>query len=68
MGHVAPVPWLSLEAEQALTGKAITQATADAAAQAAVSKAKSLGHNAEKIHLARVAVKRAILAAAGGKA
>ena len=68
MGHVAPVPWLSLEAEQALTGKAITQATADAAAQAAVSNAKSLGHNAEKIHLARVAVKRAILAAAGGKA
>ncbi len=68
MGHVAPIPWLSLEAEQTLLGKAITQATADAAAQAAVSKAKSLGHNTEKIHLARVAVKRAILAAAGGNA
>jgi xanthine dehydrogenase YagS FAD-binding subunit len=68
MGHVAPVPWLSLEAAQALLGKAVTQATADQAAQAAVSQAKSLGHNAQKIHLAQVAVKRAILAAAGSPA
>jgi xanthine dehydrogenase YagS FAD-binding subunit len=65
LGHVAPIPWVSAEAAQALRGKAITQATADEAAQAAVSKAKSLGHNAAKIHLARVAVKRAILAAGG---
>lgn len=65
MGHVAPIPWLSAEASQALQGKAITQATADQAAQAAVSRAKSLGHNTAKIHLARVAVKRAILAAGG---
>src|SRR6266700_2072981 len=68
MGHVAPTPWVSAEAGQALVGKAITQATADQAAQAAVAKAKSLGHNEQKIHLARVAVKRAILAAAGGAA
>ena len=68
MGHVAPVPWLSLDAAQALLGKAVTQATADQAAQAAVSKAKSLGHNEQKIHLAQVAVKRAILAAAGSPA
>jgi xanthine dehydrogenase YagS FAD-binding subunit len=65
MGHVAPVPWLSVEAAQALVGKAITQATAEQAAQAAVAAAKSLGNNAQKIQLARVAVKRAILAAAG---
>jgi xanthine dehydrogenase YagS FAD-binding subunit len=65
LGHVAPVPWLSPEATQALTGKPITAETADQAAQAAVSKAKSLGRNAEKIHLARVAVKRAILKAGG---
>jgi xanthine dehydrogenase YagS FAD-binding subunit len=65
MGHVAPIPWISNEAAQALVGKAVTQATADQAAQAAVSKAKSLGGNQQKIHLARVAVKRAILAAAG---
>jgi xanthine dehydrogenase YagS FAD-binding subunit len=65
MGHVAPIPWVSTEAAQVLQGKAITQATANEAAEAAVSKAKSLGHNEQKIHLARVAVKRAILAAAG---
>jgi len=65
LGHVAPIPWLSAEAAQALTGKTISAATADQAAQAAVSKAKSLGHNAQKIHLARVAVKRAILKAGG---
>jgi xanthine dehydrogenase YagS FAD-binding subunit len=68
MGHVAPIPWVSPEAAQALQGKAITQATAEQAAQAAVAKAKSLGHNAQKIHLAQVAVKRAILAAAGSPA
>jgi xanthine dehydrogenase YagS FAD-binding subunit len=68
MGHVAPVPWVSVEAAQALVGKAVTQATADQAAQAAVAKAKSLGHNAQKIQLAQVAVKRAILAASGAPA
>jgi xanthine dehydrogenase YagS FAD-binding subunit len=68
LGHVAPVPWVSVEAKQALAGKAITRATADQAAQAAVAKAKSLGHNTQKIQLARVAVKRAVLAAAGGAA
>lgn len=67
MGHVAPVPWVSAEAAQALEGKAVTQATAEQAAQAAVTKAKSLGHNTAKIHLARVAVKRAILKAAGAQ-
>jgi xanthine dehydrogenase YagS FAD-binding subunit len=65
LGHVAPVPWVSAEAKQALAGKAITQATASEAAQAAVAKAKSLGHNAQKIQLAQVAVKRAILKAGG---
>ncbi|HKR94058.1 MAG TPA: FAD binding domain-containing protein [Candidatus Angelobacter sp.] len=68
MGHVAPIPWLSTEAAEALQGKAVTPATADEAAKAAVSKAKSLGDNTQKIHLARVAVKRAILAAAGAPA
>jgi xanthine dehydrogenase YagS FAD-binding subunit len=65
MGHVAPVPWLSPEAAEALVGKKITPETADAAGIAAVAKAKSLGHNTQKIQLARVAVKRAILKAGG---
>lgn len=68
MGHVAPIPWVSNEAAQTLPGKAITQATASAAADAAVAPARSLGHNEQKIQLARIAVKRAILAAAGGAA
>jgi len=65
LGHVAPIPWLSQEAAQALAGKAITPETADRAGLAAVAKARSLGHNTQKIQLARVAVKRAILKAGG---
>jgi xanthine dehydrogenase YagS FAD-binding subunit len=65
LGHVAPIPWVSQEAAQVLEGKTITEATADLAARAAVAKAKSLGRNAHKIQLARIAVKRAILRAGG---
>ncbi len=65
LGHVAPIPWVCSEAAQALAGKTITPASAEQAAQAAVAKARSLGHNAQKIHLAKVAVKRAILKAGG---
>jgi xanthine dehydrogenase YagS FAD-binding subunit len=68
MGHVAPVPWISPEAEHALSGKALSEETARAAAQAALQNAKPLSHNAYKVQLARVAVKRAILKAAGGAA
>jgi xanthine dehydrogenase YagS FAD-binding subunit len=68
MSHVAPIPWISNEASQAITGKAITDETADAAGAAAVANAKSLGHNKHKIKLARVAVKRALLKAAKGEA
>lgn len=66
MSHVAPVPWLSNEAAQAITGKTISAETADAAGAAAVANAKSLGRNKHKIQLARVAVKRALLQAAKG--
>ena len=68
MGYVAPVPWRSKEAEESLVGKTLSEETAKAAGGAAVSGAKSLGRNAYKIQLARVAVKRAILAAATGGA
>jgi xanthine dehydrogenase YagS FAD-binding subunit len=66
MGHVAPVPWVSNEASQALAGKEVSEESADAAGAAAVANAKSLGRNKYKINLARVAVKRAILQAARG--
>lgn len=65
MGHVAPIPWVSLEAARVLTGKSISPEIADQAGAAAVAQAKSLGHNEQKIHLARVAVKRALLKAGG---
>lgn len=68
LGHVAPVPWPSLEAEHALEGKTPSEANADDAGKAAVSRATPLSKNAYKVKLARVAVKRAILAAAKGGA
>jgi len=65
MGAVAPIPWRSPAAEQALTGKTITEATATAAAEAALQGATPLSQNAYKIQVAKTAVKRAILRAAG---
>ena len=65
MGAVAPLPWVSQEAAQAIAGKSIDERTASAAGEAAVSKARPLGHNDYKVKLAAVAVKRALLAAAG---
>jgi xanthine dehydrogenase YagS FAD-binding subunit len=65
MGAVAPVPWRSAAAEQALAGKAITEQTAAAAADAALRDARPLSQNAYKIQVAKTAVKRAILKAAG---
>ena len=64
LGHVAPVPWPSPEAEEALSGKEVSEETAAAAGKAAVAKATPLSKNAYKVQLASVAVKRAILAAA----
>jgi len=68
LGHVAPTPWLSPDAEAALKGQAANDATAQKAAEAALRNAKPLSQNAYKVQLARVAVKRAILKAAGGAA
>jgi xanthine dehydrogenase YagS FAD-binding subunit len=66
LGHVAPIPWVSTEAAATLAGKRITEETAKAAGDAAVLKAKPLSGNGYKVQLARVAVKRAVLEAAGG--
>jgi xanthine dehydrogenase YagS FAD-binding subunit len=63
MGHVGPTPVESAAAEKALVGKAINAATAEAAGKAAVAGAKPLSKNAHKVTLAKVAVKRALLAA-----
>jgi xanthine dehydrogenase YagS FAD-binding subunit len=68
LGHVAPTPWPSPEAEAALTGKTVSESVAEEAGKAALAKATPLSKNAYKVQLARVAVKRAILAAAQGGA
>jgi xanthine dehydrogenase YagS FAD-binding subunit len=65
MGHVAPVPWLSDEAGKFLVGKTINEEVATEAGKIALANARPLSRNAYKIQLARVAVKRAILQAAG---
>jgi xanthine dehydrogenase YagS FAD-binding subunit len=65
MGHVAPTPWISEEASAAIVGRAVTSETAEAAGEAAVSVATPLSSNEYKVQLAKVAVKRAILRAAG---
>jgi xanthine dehydrogenase YagS FAD-binding subunit len=65
LGAVAPVPWRSKPAEAALAGKPLNAETAAAAAEAAVSEAKPMSGNAYKVQIARTAVKRALLQAAG---
>jgi len=65
MGAVAPIPWRSQAAEAALAGKPLNEATAAAAAEAALREAKPLSQNAYKVQVAKTAVKRAILNAAG---
>ena len=67
MGWVAPIPWRSQAAERVLAGKVITEQVAMEAADAAVQGAKAMTQNAYKITIARTAVKRAIMLAAGLK-
>jgi xanthine dehydrogenase YagS FAD-binding subunit len=68
LGHVAPTPWPSPEAEAALAGQAISEEVAWSAGKAALAKATPFSKNSYKVQLARVAVKRALLRAAKGEA
>jgi xanthine dehydrogenase YagS FAD-binding subunit len=65
LGQVAPIPWLSREAEGVLLGAAVEETRAAAAGAAAVSGAMPMSGNAHKIQLTQVAVKRAVMLAAG---
>ena len=56
-------PWRAKEAEVALTGKSLTQATAESAANIALYGAKTHGHNDYKPELAKRAIVRALLEA-----
>jgi xanthine dehydrogenase YagS FAD-binding subunit len=63
LGGMAYTPWRSLEAEQSLTGKPLTDANANAAAAAALAGARSHGFNDYKPELARRTLVRALLEA-----
>ncbi len=65
LGHVAPTPWVASEAGQSLAGQTLDENTAAKAGEAAVQGATPLSDNAYKVQLAKVAVKRALLAATG---
>lgn len=65
LGQVAPAPWVAAGAARSLQGRPINEQTAADAGVEAVAGAVALSDNEYKIQLAQVAVKRAILKAAG---
>lgn len=65
LSHVAPTPVIAEAAARAVENRTITEATAAAAGRAAVEGAKPLAQNGYKVRLVEVAVKRALLIAAG---
>ncbi len=67
LGHVAPTPVLADEAAKTLEGQAITEESAARAGQTAAQWAKPLSQNGYKVKLVEVAVKRALLTAAGAR-
>jgi xanthine dehydrogenase YagS FAD-binding subunit len=64
LSGVAPVPWRSAEAEQALVGKPLDAATAEAAAAAAVKAAVPLAENGYKVPLVRGILEETLIALA----
>jgi xanthine dehydrogenase YagS FAD-binding subunit len=65
LGAVAPIPWLSNPAMDVLGERDITPELAARAGEAAASNAEPMAENEYKVQLVKVAVKRALLAAAG---
>ena len=65
LGHVAPTPWPAADAARSLVQLTISPETAARAGDLAVAHATPLSNNEYKVQLAKVAVKRAILRAAG---
>ncbi|MEM2521920.1 MAG: pyridine nucleotide-disulfide oxidoreductase, partial [Candidatus Bathyarchaeia archaeon] len=61
LGGVAPTPWRSRDAEDAVKGKPINETVAEEAGKAAVKGAVPLTQNAYKIQIVKTLVKRAIL-------
>ena len=68
LGAVAPIPWRSQDAERALVGQPLDEQTAAAAGEAAVRGARPMSGNLYKVQIAKTAVKRAVMQAAGIRA
>lgn len=68
LGSVAHKPWRSNEAESALVGKPATEATFQAAAEAALKDAKPLEHNGYKVELGKRSIVLALQRALTGGA
>jgi xanthine dehydrogenase YagS FAD-binding subunit len=65
LGHVAPTPVIATEAARALEGQTVNEGAATEAGSNAARGAKPLAQNHYKVKLVEVAVKRAVLTAAG---
>jgi xanthine dehydrogenase YagS FAD-binding subunit len=63
LGGVATIPWRAREAEDALRGKSLDQASAGKAADLAFAGAEPREHNAFKIPLGKATIVRALLEA-----
>jgi xanthine dehydrogenase YagS FAD-binding subunit len=63
LGGVAHKPWRSPEAEAALSGRPASEASFRQAAEAALTDAKPLAHNAYKVELGKRAIVRALMRA-----
>jgi len=57
-------PYRTTKAEEAIRGKAVNEANAEAAGAAAVSDARPMVYNAYMVQIAKTMVKRAILGCA----
>ncbi len=67
LGHVAPTPHVARDAAALLEGKEVTEESAGVAGKAAAEGARPLSQTGYKVKLIEVAVKRALLTAAGHK-
>ena len=61
LGAAAPVPYRSIQAQEAMEKKSINSQNAQAAAEAAMSVARPLSKNAHKVPLFKSIIKQAIL-------
>jgi xanthine dehydrogenase YagS FAD-binding subunit len=62
LNAVYVTPYRAAKAEEAIMGRTLNDANAEAAGEAAVSDAKPLRHNAYMVQIAKILVRRAILA------